>query len=146
MPEIGNLLFLVIWACLTTHPQNDSIYLKKPLTLIDRQKIKKKNFFLDAWIQSESKLSALWTWNVALFPIAQIYHNFNKSIIQHFGSSLFLSPGCKQTSILTINTIMLFSHHLSAHAKYQDSHVLPASPLQQTFNILWEPTFLRFKI
>ena len=36
--EIPNLLFRVIWACLATHTQNDSINLKKPLMSIYKQK------------------------------------------------------------------------------------------------------------
>ena len=38
--EIPNLLFRVIWACLATHTQNDSINLKKPLMSIYKQKKK----------------------------------------------------------------------------------------------------------
>ena len=53
--EMANLLFWVIWACLATQNYNDSINLKKPLTLICRQKI---NLILHAFSEI---LQRYWT-------------------------------------------------------------------------------------
>ena len=47
--EISNLLFWVIWACLSTHTKNNSINLKKPLMHILRQKT---NFTLHVFLKS----------------------------------------------------------------------------------------------